>query len=156
MSGDSPQLPGSLSDFNLGRRESHLYLEVDAQRKVETLSSQRRELGPTDFAIKKLREKKFWRRTTTLHSVYSPGAIERMSGSKGKAVSLHRCRFPDWSPAQISSLAISPASFDTASLNLGEHSAERSILAVGRSNGDVELYAWGGHQGWAVFNVSSC
>ncbi|KAM0748661.1 WD40 repeat-like protein [Meredithblackwellia eburnea MCA 4105] len=70
-----------------------------------------------------------------------------------KALPVHRCRFPDWSPSPIAAIAITPTSFDTALLNFGGQSTERGLLAVGRANGDVELMCWGGHQGWVAWRT---
>ena len=77
------------------------------------------------------------------------------SSRRRKGLPVHRCRFPDWSPASVTALAITPDSFDAGLLGLGGHSAERGVLAVGRANGDVELMVWGGHQGWISWRVSS-
>ncbi|GAA5991155.1 hypothetical protein JCM10908_006563 [Rhodotorula pacifica] len=88
-------------------------------------------------------------------AVASPAPHSTTSHANGTATSrrrkglpVHRCRFPDWSPASVTALAITPDSFDVGLLGLGGHSAERGVLAVGRANGDVELMVWGGHQGW--------
>ncbi|GAA5929919.1 hypothetical protein JCM1841_001258 [Sporobolomyces salmonicolor] len=70
-----------------------------------------------------------------------------------KALPIHRCRFPDWSPAAISALAITPASFDASLLGFGGSSAERGVLAVGKANGDVDLMLWGGYQGWVAWRT---
>ncbi|GAA6025057.1 hypothetical protein JCM8202_002074 [Rhodotorula sphaerocarpa] len=65
-----------------------------------------------------------------------------------KGLPVHRCRFPDWNPASVTALAITPEAFDAGLLGLGGCSGERGVLAVGRANGDVELMVWGGQQGW--------
>ncbi|GAA5888631.1 hypothetical protein JCM6882_009026 [Rhodosporidiobolus microsporus] len=71
-----------------------------------------------------------------------------------KGLPVHRCRFPDWAPASVSALAITPDSFDAAQLGFGgPSSGERGVLAVGRANGDVELMLWGGHQGWVAWRT---
>ncbi|GAA5858707.1 hypothetical protein JCM1840_006524 [Sporobolomyces johnsonii] len=70
-----------------------------------------------------------------------------------KALPIHRCRFPDWSPAAISALAITPASFDASLLGFGGSSGERGVLAVGKANGDVDLMLWGGYQGWVAWRT---
>lgn len=78
-----------------------------------------------------------------------------VASKRRKAVPVHRCRFPDWSPSAIAALTITPTSFDTALLNFGGESAERGVLGVARANGDVELMCWGGHQGWLSWRVNS-
>ncbi|GAA6025888.1 hypothetical protein JCM10207_008829, partial [Rhodosporidiobolus poonsookiae] len=70
-----------------------------------------------------------------------------------KGLPVHRCRFPDWAPASVSALAITPRSFDASVLGLGGSTGERGVLAVGRANGDVELMVWGGHQGWTAWRT---
>ncbi|GAA5832351.1 hypothetical protein JCM11251_006420 [Rhodosporidiobolus azoricus] len=70
-----------------------------------------------------------------------------------KGLPVHRCRFPDWAPASVSALAITPESFDAAQLGFGGQSGERGVIAVGRANGDVELMLWGGHQGWVSWRT---
>lgn len=70
-----------------------------------------------------------------------------------KGLPVHRCRFPDWNPASVTALAITPESFDAGLLGLGGCSGERGVLAVGRANGDVELMVWGGQQGWISWRV---
>ncbi|BGP17760.1 hypothetical protein JCM10213_005342 [Rhodosporidiobolus nylandii] len=70
-----------------------------------------------------------------------------------KGLPVHRCRFPDWQPASVSALAITPDSFDAGLLGFGGSSGERGVLAVGRANGDVELMLWGGHQGWVAWRT---
>jgi hypothetical protein len=67
---------------------------------------------------------------------------------------LHRIRFADYTPAPIATLTITPPSFDTTSLQLGGASHERGVMGVGRANGDVELFIWGGLQGWISWRVS--
>lgn len=77
------------------------------------------------------------------------------SNKRSKSVPLHRCRFPDHVPSSITSLAITPTTFDSSVLEYGStEGVERGILAVGRSNGQVELMVWGGYQGWVNWRVS--
>lgn len=94
--------------------------------------------------------------TSSVPSPSAGSAISALSRKRKalKAVPLHRCRFPDWSPSAVTALAITPASFDAGLLEFGGHSAERGVLAVGRANGDVELMLWGGQQGWIAWRVS--
>ncbi|SCV75017.1 BQ2448_8046 [Microbotryum intermedium] len=84
------------------------------------------------------------------------GASSIRTRAKARRVLTHRCRFPDWTPGAIHALAITPASFDTSLLGYGGVSGERGMIAVGRSNGDVELMLWGGHQGWATYRTLPC
>lgn len=74
--------------------------------------------------------------------------------TKPHSLPLVRCRFPEYSPSSIATLSLSPPTFDTATLLAGGSAYERGILAVGKSNGDVELFVWGGHQGWSSWRVS--
>ncbi|GAA6009603.1 hypothetical protein JCM11491_001031 [Sporobolomyces phaffii] len=74
------------------------------------------------------------------------------SQKRQKSVPLHRCRFPDYTPASITCLALTPNTFDASVLGYASAAAndaeQRGLLAVGRSNGQVELMVWGGYQGW--------
>lgn len=83
----------------------------------------------------------------------SAAAVNGSNSRRRKGLPVHRCRFPDWSPAGVSALAITPESFDASVLGFGGNSGERGVLAVGRANGDVELMLWGGHQGWVSWRV---
>ncbi|KAK4701683.1 U3 small nucleolar RNA-associated protein 4, partial [Phenoliferia sp. Uapishka_3] len=86
--------------------------------------------------------------------VASPStSTSAIPSKRRKAVPVHRCRFPDWSPSAISALTITPTTFDTGLLNFGGASAERGVLGVARANGDVELMCWGGHQGWVAWRT---
>ncbi|GAA6050690.1 hypothetical protein JCM3770_000894 [Rhodotorula araucariae] len=76
-----------------------------------------------------------------------------LHGRRRKGLPVHRCRFPDWNPASVTALAITPDSFDAGLLGLGGSTGERGVLAVGRANGDVELMVWGGHQGWTAWRT---
>jgi len=53
----------------------------------------------------------------------------------------HRLRFVDFTPASITSLALTPASF-SSSTAFPWSSPSREIVAVGRGNGDIEILAW--------------
>ncbi|BGP25884.1 U3 small nucleolar RNA-associated protein 4 [Rhodotorula toruloides] len=83
----------------------------------------------------------------------SAAAVNGSNARRRKGLPVHRCRFPDWSPAGVSALAITPESFDAGLLGFGGNSGERGVLAVGRANGDVELMLWGGHQGWVSWRT---
>ncbi|KAH9456507.1 hypothetical protein MJO29_006536 [Puccinia striiformis f. sp. tritici] len=49
---------------------------------------------------------------------------------------VHRCRFTDYTPATITAIASTPSTWDSKSTN------HRGLLAVGRGNGDIELWIW--------------
>jgi hypothetical protein len=61
---------------------------------------------------------------------------------------LHRCRFTDFTPATITAIACSPPTWDSAyhfaSSSNQQHPANphRGLLAVGRANGDIQLWIW--------------
>lgn len=82
----------------------------------------------------------FLRRGRSPDAVMSQGGREE-SSARGAALSLHRVRFVDWSPSSIAALAFSPvppAPGGSASIA----GAERSVLAVGRDNGNIDLCTW--------------
>lgn len=54
------------------------------------------------------------------------------------SVPLHRVRFVDWAPSSVSALAFLPLTKQVQSAS----SAARSILAVGRENGNIDLCVW--------------
>lgn len=56
------------------------------------------------------------------------------SGPSTSAMDLHRVRFVDWAPSRITAMAFSPPS--------PLKPAERSVLAVGRENGNIDLCVW--------------
>ncbi|WFD42538.1 U3 small nucleolar RNA-associated protein [Malassezia psittaci] len=51
----------------------------------------------------------------------------------GKSLELHRVRFVDWRPSSITTLAFSPKP---------PASQSRSVLAIGRENGNIDLCIW--------------
>lgn len=53
-------------------------------------------------------------------------------------VRLHRCRFLDWSPSPITALALPPAVVSSKKFIIDAH----PVLAVGRADGNVELWRW--------------
>lgn len=53
----------------------------------------------------------------------------------------HRVRFVDYTPASISSLALSPPTFNPAAA-FPWCASRREILAIGRGNGDIEILVW--------------
>lgn len=65
---------------------------------------------------------------------------------------MHRVRFVDWNPSSITAIALTPSTYDphthyTYSPSL-HHSggSGREVLAVGRQNGNIEIYVWLGDQ----------
>ncbi|GAA5969317.1 hypothetical protein JCM3765_001882 [Sporobolomyces pararoseus] len=87
-----------------------------------------------------------------MDSTSSSKRLVSSSSSSKSSVPLHRCRFPDYTPSSITCLALTPTSFNVKDLGCGFEGEGgengRGILAVGRSNGTVELMIWGGYQGW--------
>lgn len=76
------------------------------------------------------------------------------------SVRLHRCRFLDWSPSPITALAFPPSLL----ISKNTPNSPFPILAVGRANGNIELWRWassksskkignGTHQGWVIHQV---
>lgn len=63
------------------------------------------------------------------------------SAARGPAVPLHRVRFVDWTPSSITALAFSPE--PPRADGAGHVSASaRSMLAIGRENGNIDLCTW--------------
>lgn len=63
-----------------------------------------------------------------------------------RTATLHRIRFLDYMPSSILAIALTPQTYDPAvhhpylpSLHSGNG---REILAVGRQNGEIEIYTW--------------
>lgn len=57
------------------------------------------------------------------------------------SLALHRVRFVDWSPSAITALAFSPV--PPSSQNAAYVTCQtRSVLAVGRENGNIDLCTW--------------
>lgn len=75
------------------------------------------------------------------------------SSSTTRVAQLHRLRFVDYNPSNITSLALTPTTYDPSIhypyvKPFNEKSAAgREILAVGRQNGDIEIYVWIGGVG---------
>lgn len=77
----------------------------------------------------------------------------------GPAVPLHRVRFVDWTPSSITALAFSPVP-PRADGAAHVSASARSLLAIGRENGNIDLCTWcegvadGAHgelaKGWIV------
>ncbi|PKI83848.1 U3 small nucleolar RNA-associated protein [Malassezia vespertilionis] len=64
---------------------------------------------------------------------------ERRIGMQTVPLPLHRVRFVDWSPSSITALAFSP---DPPSQGASLSTSARSVLAVGRDNGNIDLCTW--------------
>jgi U3 small nucleolar RNA-associated protein 4 len=86
-------------------------------------------------------------------------------------LSVHRCRFVDFNPAAITALAFPPLNLPLVNpVNKGKakhvpaySTARFGTLAVGRANGNIEIYEWTGGPGenqapqaWAVRKVRPC
>lgn len=70
------------------------------------------------------------------------GNVPRPSVPKSaRSLHCHRVRFVDYTPASISSLALSPPTFNPAAA-FPWCASGREILAVGRGNGDIEILVW--------------
>lgn len=68
---------------------------------------------------------------------------------------LHRCRFVEWQPSPITSLAFSPKSEDpenTETYALWTVLQRGRLLAVSRENGNIEI--WNRDSGWHMERVS--
>lgn len=84
--------------------------------------------------------------------------------AEGTTLSVHRCRFVDFSPSAVTALAFPPLPLPSVK---GKKKAsikkklKFGILAIGRANGNIELCEWTGHdhqnsapQAWVVKKVS--
>ena len=87
----------------------------------------------------------------TFASRNAPSAIPK---AHLRTAALHRIRFVDFTPASVTALALTPRTYDPAAthypyLNSIDRpdGSGRELLAVGRQDGDVEIYTWigGGH-----------
>jgi U3 small nucleolar RNA-associated protein 4 len=84
---------------------------------------------------------------------------------EAKALSVHRCRFVDFTPAGVTALAFPPLSLPSPKgkkTAIVRHAMKFANLAVGRANGNIEIYEWTGSendleapQAWVVKKVSS-
>ena len=72
---------------------------------------------------------------------------------EGTALSVHRCRFVDFSPSAVTALAFPPLPLPSVKGKKKAHKKKLKfgILAIGRANGNIELCEWTGHdhQNWA-------
>ncbi|KAH9937471.1 WD40-repeat-containing domain protein [Fomitopsis serialis] len=81
---------------------------------------------------------------------------------EGTSLAVHRCRFIDFSPSAITALAFPPLPLPSVKGKKSAASSSRKALtpgtlAVGRANGNIEIYEWTGSeqkvqapQAWAV------
>ncbi|KAI8457958.1 WD40-repeat-containing domain protein [Phakopsora pachyrhizi] len=66
-----------------------------------------------------------------------------------KKALIHRCRFVDYTPASITALACTPSTWDPNrhfGLPRPNSFPPRGVLAVGRGNGDIEIWVWSGEE----------
>jgi len=61
-----------------------------------------------------------------------------MAINEGQSARVHRSRFIDWTPSPITSITFPPAPIDPSK----KLSSGFPVLAVGRANGNIELYEW--------------
>ena len=72
--------------------------------------------------------------------------------SMPSTVSVHRCRFVDYTPTAITAIAFPPLPLPAVKgkgKDTGTSPSHFGILAVGRANGNVELLEWTGTNGQA-------
>jgi U3 small nucleolar RNA-associated protein 4 len=65
-------------------------------------------------------------------------------------VSVHRCRFVDYTPTAITAIAFPPSPLPTVKgkgKDTGTSYSDFGVLAVGRANGNIELLEWTGSGG---------
>lgn len=81
----------------------------------------------------------------------APEPTSKLEDEK-RTATLHRIRFLDYMPSSILAIALTPQTYDPAthhpylpSLHSGNG---REILAVGRQNGEIEIYTWIGGEGF--------
>ncbi|KZT74838.1 WD40 repeat-like protein [Daedalea quercina L-15889] len=70
---------------------------------------------------------------------------------EGTSLSVHRCRFVDFSPSAITALAFPPLRLPSvkgkkSAASSGRKALRPGTLAVGRSNGNIEIYEWTGSE----------
>ena len=69
---------------------------------------------------------------------------------ESKALSVHRCRFVDFTPAGVTALAFPPLSLPSPkgkNAAVVRHAMMFANLAVGRANGNIEICEWTGSEG---------
>ncbi|KAK7064410.1 WD-repeats-region domain-containing protein [Favolaschia claudopus] len=70
--------------------------------------------------------------------------------AEATTLALHRCRFVDFNPSPITALAVPPFSLPSPTKKLstfGKQPLRFGTLAVGRANGNIDLYDWTGAEG---------
>ncbi|KAG0142783.1 hypothetical protein CROQUDRAFT_662108 [Cronartium quercuum f. sp. fusiforme G11] len=115
------------------------------------------------------------------HSPLSEGSLFDISVRRSSAqppglqahrtkATVHRCRFVDYTPGTITALACTPPTWDPSPHFgfPGPVEQTRGVLAVGRGNGDVEIWVWlavddggpacerkktGSTQGWVLYRT---
>ena len=77
-------------------------------------------------------------------SPLKPQIQGQSSSSEGHALSVHRCRFVDYNPAAITAIAFPPLALPGSSSKFKRRRSKKRFgnLAVGRANGNIELYEW--------------
>lgn len=77
-------------------------------------------------------------------SPLKPQSQAQTSKSDGYALSVHRCRFVDYAPSAITAIAFPPLALPGSSSRFKHRRSKRKFgnLAVGRANGNVEIYEW--------------
>lgn len=78
-----------------------------------------------------------------------------------RSLSVHRCRFVDYSPAAITTIAFPPLALPTSrKFNQRSRSKRFGTLAIGRADGNIDLCGWSGitneaqaEQGWTISKV---
>lgn len=80
-----------------------------------------------------------------------PSTVPTAAHDESRTATLHRVRFLDYMPSSILAIALTPQSYDPATHHPylpSLHTANgREILAVGRQNGEIEIYTWIGGEG---------
>ena len=88
------------------------------------------------------------------------------SSSSGGSIPLHHCKFVDYTPSSVTAIAFPPIPLPTrrrattsSSSTSSTKEPEMGIMAVGKGNGDVEIFRWversEGGQGWVLYRVRS-
>ena len=77
----------------------------------------------------------------------SVSLVQQSQSSNADALAVHRCRFVDYTPPAITAIAFPPLSVPNsrdlkAKLSTRRRKGKFGTLAVGRANGNIELYEW--------------
>lgn len=95
----------------------------------------------------------------SLQAAAAATAAAGPSSSSTRTAALHRIRFVDYSPSPITSIALTPSTYNPAVhypyLPSIDSPQGREILAVGRQNGDIEIYTWIGGMGGQKLHSAS-